>query len=94
VLGTQWEPRHDQPDQDGHTRLPAAANRWAACKRQVIAQLIYHLKDFFALERLGAKALSDRLARLAANVTAYAAGQNLNQCHGHPAGLAGNASTV
>jgi hypothetical protein len=60
------------------------ACRWAAGKRQVIEQVINHLKDLFALERHRAKTLSGLPARLAAKVTAYTVGQRLNQQHGRP----------
>jgi hypothetical protein len=52
--------------------------RWAAGKRQVIEQVIFQLKDLFALERHRAKTLDGLLARLAAKVAAYTCGQWLN----------------
>lgn len=72
------------PTKTAKRAWPAAANRWAAGKRQVIEQVINHLKDLFALERHRAKTLSGLLARVAAKVTAYTAGQVLNHHHGRP----------
>jgi hypothetical protein len=63
---------------------PEAACRWAAGHRQIIAQVIAHLKDLFALERHRAKTLDGLLARLGAKVVAFTAGEWLNAHLGRP----------
>jgi hypothetical protein len=63
---------------------PEAACRWAAGHRQVVEQVIAQLKDLFALERHRAKTLGGLLARLAAKVVAFTAGEWLNAALGRP----------
>lgn len=71
--------------QRNHRRAWAAdAYRWAAGKRQVVEQVIAQLKDLFALERHRAKTLGGLLARLAAKIAAFTAGEWLNAHHGRP----------
>jgi len=60
------------------------AYRWAAGKRQVVEQVIAQLKDLFALERHRAKTLGGLLARVAAKIAAFTAGEWLNAQHGRP----------
>jgi hypothetical protein len=62
----------------------SAACRWAAGHRQIVAQVIAPLKDLCALERQRAKTLSGLLARLAAKVLAFTAGEWLNLHLGRP----------
>jgi hypothetical protein len=63
---------------------PEAACRWAAGHRQVVEQVSAQLKDLFALERHRAKTLGGLLARLAARVVAFTAGEWLNAALGRP----------
>jgi hypothetical protein len=63
---------------------PEAACRWAAGHRQVVEQVIAQLKDLFALERHRSKTLGGLLARLAAKVVAFTAGEWLNAALGRP----------
>ena len=59
--------------------------RWAAAKRQIIKGVICQLKDFFGLERHGAKTLGGLLTRLAAaKIAAYTCGQRINDSLGRP----------
>jgi hypothetical protein len=72
------------PQKSARRAWPEAAGRWAAGKRQLIAGVIWQLKDQFSLERHRAKTLQGLLARLAAKVTAHTFGQVLNDRLGPP----------
>jgi hypothetical protein len=61
-----------------HHRRSPPDGRWASGRRQIIEQVIFRLKDLFALKRHGSKTLGGLLARLAAKVAAYLCGQRLN----------------
>ena len=63
---------------------PESARRLASGGRQIIEQVVYRLKDLFALECHRSKTLGDLLARLAAKVAAYLCGQRLNSLLGRP----------
>ncbi len=52
--------------------------RWSAGKRQVVEQVVSHLKDLFSLERHRAHTLSGLLARIAARIVAYTIGLYIN----------------
>jgi len=66
------------PQESARRAWPEKARRWVAGKRQLIEGVIWHLKDYFGLERHRAKTLSGLLARLTAKVAAYTCGQVLN----------------
>jgi hypothetical protein len=72
------------PKSNSRRAWPQTDRRWAACKRQLIEQVISQLKDLFSLERHRAKTLGGLLARLAAKVAAYTCGQCLNERLGRP----------
>jgi hypothetical protein len=93
IAGADWEARWRDaygadvvaaPQRNHRRAWPDSAYRWAAGKRQVVEQVIAQLKDLFALERHRAKTLDGLLARLAAKITAFTAGQWLNAQHGRP----------
>jgi hypothetical protein len=72
------------PQKSARRAWPEAVCRWAAGKRQFIEGVIWHLKDYFGLERHRAKSLGGLLTRLAAKVAAYTVGQVLNKRLGRP----------
>jgi len=85
--GAEWERRWLEeygalvaatPKDKDRRAWPEADRRWAAGKRQIIEGVIAQLKDLFGLERHRAKTLGGLLARLAAKITAYTCGQQLN----------------